>query len=316
MLTEMRSRSSSSVPVALSVAAALLGASARASILETAARLSADAGVELVIPVCLVEGSSTRERSHRCAGCAHGPNPGLARVVERVRAALARSWEAHGNVRFVGFDWCKTLDGGTESVVGLFIHPRADNAAYVGPGSLGKVDRLDPGVGFKPWGNGASCIELDWSQARMEYRFDCVEQYAIHEFGHVLGFVHEWRHPNKPAGCNDDPTRSEPLVAAGSPDHVIVSPSYDWDSIMTYTDACAHVTGVRFGSPDLSPTDIAGVSAAYPRVSPKRPEQLAPTPALGGDDPANGWGVVAGGAPAALLLGATLVWRWRRRRAR
>ena len=39
----------------------------------------------------------------------------------------------------------------------------------------------------------------------------------------------------------------------------------DWDSIMTYTDACAHVTGVRFGSPNLSPTDVAGLEAAYPK---------------------------------------------------
>ena len=293
---------------------AALGAPAHASIFERAAGFASDGGTA-VIDVCLVEGSSTEEKSQRCSGCAHAPNPGLNQVVAHVKQALAQSWEAHGGVRFVGFDWCTKRGPDRQNVVGLFIHPQAENAAYAGAGSLGRVDRADPGIGFKPWGNGAACIGFDWSAARMEYRFDCVEQYAIHEFGHVLGFAHEWRHPNKPRGCNDDPKHSEPLIADAGTDFVIASPAYDWDSIMTYTDACADVTGVRFGSTNLSPTDIAGVSAAYPRVGLSQ-SKVVPLPELGADHPAQPWGLAASSRPVVVLLSVSLVWRLRRRARR
>jgi hypothetical protein len=103
----------------------------------------------------------------------------------------------------------------------------------------------------------------------MEYHFECVEQYAIHEFGHVLGFDHEWLHPKTPRACLETMGRmGRPFVspAVRQPEkYWIIDPDhYDADSIMTYGRACADVTGVRFGSERPSPTDRAAVRAAYP----------------------------------------------------
>lgn len=296
---------------ALLAAAALAAAPARASVFHQPSRLAPGADGLVTIPVCLVEGSSAEEKSPRCRACAHGVNPGLTRVVAQVRKALAESWEAHGGVRFVGFDWCRKLSPAeAKDHLGLYLHPGAVNAAYPAAHGRGKTDAADAALSFKPWGNDARCIALDWSSARMAYRFECVEQYAIHEFGHVLGFQHEWHHPKKPEGCTEG--RAEPLPDDPA-DFSVVGAAYDWDSIMTYTDACAQVTGVRFGSPRLSPGDVAGLEAAYPRAGPT-PSAAAATPELGPDTAGNGWPPTAAGLPAAALLAGALLLRLRRRR--
>ena len=102
------------------------------------------------------------------------------------------------------------------------------------------------------------------------YRYTCVEQYAIHEFGHVIGMEHEWRHPNILPTVKPSKQRS-PYIHRDSKqykEHTILNKDYDWDSIMAYDKECAHVTGERFGSPNLSPWDILAVSMAYPPVMP------------------------------------------------
>jgi hypothetical protein len=295
---------------------AALGSSfAQASIFQKAARFAPDDAGYTTIPVCLIDGSTTRQKSARCPGCAHAGNPGLTQVVTHVKHALAQSWEAHSGVRFVGFDWCRNLatDGGeVANTVGLFIHPRADNAAFIGTDTLGSFTRENAGISFKPWGNSAACIGFEVSAARMDYRFECVEQYAIHEFGHVLGFVHEWTHPDKPVGCNDGPRNTEPLSTDGG--YTIVNPAYDWDSVMAYTDACAHVTGVRFGSPNLSPIDIAGLEAAYPKGSGPDAARGMVVPDLGDDHPATDWPARVAIVPVGFLIGIVALRRRYRRK--
>jgi hypothetical protein len=291
------------------ITAALATLPAEASILHKEAKFASDDAGYSTVRVCLVEGSTSLQQSQSCPGCAHATNPGLTELVEHIRQALSQSWEAHSGVRFIGFDWCGTL-GDASGYVGLFIHPRADNVAYIGTGSQNRFDRGDPGVSFKPWGNGSACIRFDWSHLRMGYSFECVEQYAIHELGHVLGFVHEWRHPNTPAGCEIE--RSISTEPDGGVGFAVSSQTYDWDSIMTYTDACAHVTGVRFGSPNLSPTDIAGLEAAYPRGV--GPYAASATPLLGERHPARGWGAKLLVPLAVFVLAAALARRVSARR--
>jgi hypothetical protein len=161
-----------------------------------------------------------------------------------------------------------------EKSVGLFIHKDADNKSFIGTGALGKTTPDNRGIQFKPWGNSFNrCIGYNWRTTHVEYSYDCVEQYAIHEFGHALGFLHEWKHPLTPSKCQA--FKGESVVSAADSSatyptdksYVIVNPDdYDSNSIMTYDGDCADVTGVRFGSENLSPYDIQGVKAVYPPV--------------------------------------------------
>jgi hypothetical protein len=226
-----------------------------------------------VIQVCVIEGSDTSEKGDGAqAGLIHDTNPSLAAVLQRVKVALINSWEKHSSVRFVGWKMCNDLSTAErEKSVGLFIHKDAENKSFIGTGALGKTAPENRGIQFKPWGNSFNrCIDYNGRTTHVEYSYDCVEQYAIHEFGHALGFLHEWTHPLTSSTCRA--TQTEHLVSEGEysttyptdKSYVIVNPSdYDANSIMTYGDDCADVSGVRFGSENLSPYDIEGVKAVY-----------------------------------------------------
>ncbi|MBI4511488.1 MAG: hypothetical protein HY698_17780, partial [Deltaproteobacteria bacterium] len=275
-----------------------------------------------VIRVCLVDGSTTQQKDSSCSGCIHDTNPGLTEVVTHVKDALISSWEAYSGVRFVGWQWCSSLTTQERaSAVGLYIHPDTSNAAHLGTNARGRTTVSDSGVHFKPWGNDTACINYNWRTTHMEYSFDCVEQYAIHEFGHVLGFEHEWRHPNKPSSCatrqNEPPVTSWSKSTSTSAQHTVVNPSsYDWDSIMVYDRDCADVTGVRFGSPTLSSIDIEGMKAVYPAAKSSSSEDTVVIPDLGGSYP--GCSVTVGRKTAAQLpvvaLAALLLACFARRR--
>ncbi len=149
-------------------------------------------------------------------------------------------------------------------------------------------------IQFAAWGNEesqANCIEFNATQARHEYFFDCVREYAIHEFGHLAGAPHEWRHPDTPQGCIDDlPERTEETVIPfadytrvwSSPArYFIPSLSYDFHSIMVYeagSSACATVSKFawttkdshhRFGSSEPNDNDYETMAAAYPPLAPE-----------------------------------------------
>jgi hypothetical protein len=158
------------------------------------------------------------------------------------------------------------------------------------------------GINLQPWGtlrtDPSHCVELFDG-----YSFDCVEQYAIHEFGHALGLLHEMTHPNRTTlapSCGSsefvverwvdyyDPLEADSIECDGIggvcqtdadcaegfinclDKHVVVSPDvYDFDSVMAYGPGCANTTGVRFGSPRADALDIQGVVEVYgPPTSP------------------------------------------------
>jgi hypothetical protein len=241
---------------------------AQASVFWNGSRWPQDTSGYTTVPVCIIDGSTAEQRDSQCYGCIHEGNPSLNEVVSHVRRALASSWERYNSVRFVGWKSCGALTSEEQAAtVGLYIHPDTSNSSYMGTSTKGRVTSNNSGVGFKPWGNDTACINYNGWTTHMEYRFDCVEQYAIHEFGHVLGFDHEWPHPQRPSSC---PASDERILSSGSTypnntGYTIVNPSnYDMDSIMTYVDGCADVTGERFGSTNLSSWDDLGLRTVYP----------------------------------------------------
>jgi hypothetical protein len=255
--------------------------SARASIFDNGKRWTPSSTGWVQIHVCVDPASSAAEKGDGPnAGLIHDPNPSLDEVLRHVRRALASSWEKNSAVRFAGWESCSTPATG---VVQLYIHPDAKNESIIGTDSASQPR----GVHFQPWGNSFNrCIQYNASTTHVGYSFDCVEQYAIHEFGHALGFLHEWEwHPSTPQACinnrldaqKNDPTvtdlwnRLNPneysSVFDSARQYTITSPTYDFDSIMTYHDPdCSHKTGVRFGSTNLSTTDILGVTTVYQPV--------------------------------------------------
>jgi hypothetical protein len=269
------------------LAVALLWAvapAARASIFVNSTRWPLTPNGYAVVPLCIVEGSSTQQKGDDAdAGLIHDTNPSLAAVVYHVKVALAESWARESSVRFVGFKDCEDLsDQERKSTVGVYIHPDAENVSMIGTWARGLTTSDNPGSQFKPWGKKTNrCIGYNWRTTHVEYSYDCAEQYAIHELGHAIGFKHEWFHPETPQSCQDhekdDYKKHGPIITSdyfftfydSSQSYTIVNPAdHDWDSIMTYDSECADVTGVRFGSPDLSYWDKAGVVAVYPPVTP------------------------------------------------
>ncbi len=272
---------------------AFLPASAQASVFVNGVKWPANGDGYAIIHVCVISGSSTLERADGAAAILiHDPNPSLDDVLAHVQSALASSWELAGGVRFVDWKPCDVLTPEERlAAVGLYIHPDAGNDSNFGVTGRGKTTVDNHGLSFKPWGNDFNrCIVYDPATTHMAYHWECAEQYAIHEFGHLLGFEHEWRHPSTPAACTAE--KGEPVIPAGSYTSVltpgfaytVVSDVYDWDSIMTYAPECADVTGVRFGSPNLSPTDIAGAMAVYPKP-PIGPDDVGVIPERADDCP-------------------------------
>lgn len=252
-----------------------------ASIFNNERRWSQDSSGRTVISVCIEKDSSVTERSSNWyqTWLTHGwlaqdgwrdsSNPSLDEVIARIRNALKNSWERTGSISFIGWQFCDSLTPEQQNnSIRFWIHPNADNKSFIGTSVRGK----EKGTQIKPWGTGGlqtQCIRYNNGRNSMEYHFTCAEQFAIHEFGHALGFEHEWRHPLKPGSCQ----KNEPLISfsdasqtypSNKPYTIVNLNSYDLDSIMAYDNGCADVTGERFGSPNLSPIDEAGLKVIYP----------------------------------------------------
>jgi len=200
------------------------------------------------------DGPSMLTRITVCVNPASSPGfVPLEITLEHVRNALAGSWEKYSKVRFVGWKPCTAADVSNAEVVKLLIQDDIDNYA-TWPYSPGHATHVQ----FASWGK-------SFNRCRGGQDFSCVEQYAIHEFGHVLGFEHEWLHPEVPSDCpKRAPQSNWSRVYPAHQQYIVAYPRYDWNSIMTYWDGCVDQVGVRFGGTSLSQADIAGVREVYP----------------------------------------------------
>lgn len=268
--------------------------SADAAVFKNSAKWPQEADGYAYIRICVRRESSTDQRR---GASIHVTTPSLNTVVRKVRDAIHRTWETHAKVQFIDWRECGQLSSAQrQEAVGLYIHPSAPNNAALGKGGKGDNDLSfyedssgdtvkdyatgkkvkESGINFKPWGGAGAgrsrsprCINYVAGLARSTYRFNCVEQYAIHEFGHVLGLVHEWESPATPSTCSSRNPVTDYSTFWTTTKKYTVASRYDYDSIMTYTNGCAHVTGERFGSTRPSQTDIDVVKKAYPYVGSK-----------------------------------------------
>lgn len=172
--------------------------------------------------------------------------PGFLVEKQRVRDAIEGSWVAVAQVELTG--WADCSAGAAE--VRILVADDWPTVAYDGQQSLfgTKLSHAKDGVTlnlqFELWEPGWDCERTGDGGSH-----GCIEVYAMHEFGHVLGFLHEQDRPDAPRCDDGSEWRSGTDVA----DALALS-DYDPGSVMNYCNPAPYA---------LSALDIAGVQRWY-----------------------------------------------------
>jgi hypothetical protein len=172
-------------------------------------------------------------------------NPSPDNVQQRLEAEMAveQSWEKYANLVFTGWaNTCVTGAGG----VHIYVVDEQPHS-LIGSRLDGQTRGVRLNFTFARWGQ-SYC-------ARTENRDDCIRTAAIHEFGHVLGLIHESLRPDAPASCKDSYAASNDGSDPGDGEE---RTPYDPDSIMNY---CSLTYGKRTS---LSANDKLVAAIMYP----------------------------------------------------
>jgi len=167
---------------------------------------------------------------------------GFTREKQIVRQALADTWEYYADVDFTGWGNCPS--SGEEQLVRVQILPQqlgknsgGDGAAQLGTRALSKAGDT-PNVTLFFYTDGTA------DKQRVEY-------VGVHEFGHVLGFMHEQDLPGNP------PEGPAHCKTAGVDPNANPVTAFDRDSVMNYCNADGNNQG------RLTDIDILGVRSIY-----------------------------------------------------
>ena len=150
-----------------------------------------------------------------------------------VQTQVESVWETPSYVDFTGWGLCPAASPGVR------IQVITGNPNAAGPGRM-----LDGVIG----GVQLNFTFGSWSTPCQQTPEACIRNQAAHEFGHVLGFAHEHKRPDKPATC----TKVDP----GYFGDVTIGP-WDLNSIMNYCNPLINNNG------QLSATDVVGLRQFY-----------------------------------------------------
>jgi hypothetical protein len=175
-------------------------------------------------------------------------SPGFDREKAIIKAAVRNTWERNSGISFTGWAICPR--SGVEKFVRVATSTQDGNNSGANGATFGYgmalLKSASDGQGLLlPPRSMILTFNPDGSadQGRVEY-------IGVHEFGHVLGFVHE----QDTEGNEEGPAH---CASPGNEPNAKSLTSYDRDSIMNYCNKDGNMKG------NLTATDIAGVQAVY-----------------------------------------------------
>jgi len=171
----------------------------------------------------------------------------------KVRWILRDTWEANANIKFVGWQACSP----TENAVAIsFVPPMPDKN-----GVIQEFRGATSGLGAS-----ATAVKLmDYDDVTVTGDPSHFRYEVIHEFGHVLGFVHEQQRPDNfnPDGTSIrcPPAKGDEAQYAEQSGGTDYSSGYDASSVMHYCAFEPGTSSIFVQNPSAG--DIAGIRAAY-----------------------------------------------------
>lgn len=189
--------------------------------------------------------------------CFTGMPPGA--EVAWTKDALAKSWASVANVGFIYSNTCPFP--GRPAHVQLTFNPITDSWGSRGVASFGSGTPAGTTVAVCAPTNLNGCLP---GQVRAADYEESYRSGLVHEFGHLLGFLHEQQRPDSTATCPLATGDQSATVSNG----VFLTPTYDADSIMNYCRGWDGATSLPYqlgyhGAETLSTGDVQGVRVAY-----------------------------------------------------
>ena len=181
--------------------------------------------------------------------CWISPSPAHAVYRDMVRNAVQATWVKQSNVQLTGWSECQPNEKAVRIFVGPREWPRASvgKTAYLSNPSMWLNFELDKKREF----SGCSGKQLD----------QCIRVISVHEFGHMLGLIHEQDRPDAPDECQKSLATDQINLNNRNAADLLMLTSYDSKSAMNYCNA----KGMYAAKLDsiLSPDDIAAIRVLF-----------------------------------------------------